>query len=34
MTEGQYAWFAGLFSANGKQFKGIPIVFTDGARWL
>jgi hypothetical protein len=34
MTEGQYAWFAGLFSANGKEFKGIPIVFTDGARWL
>jgi hypothetical protein len=33
-TEGQYAWFAGLCSANRKEFKGIPIVFTDGAQWL
>ena len=29
MNDGQYAWFAGLSSANRKDFNGIPIVFTD-----
>jgi hypothetical protein len=29
MNDGQYAWYANLCSANRKDFRGIPIVFTD-----
>jgi hypothetical protein len=29
MNDGQYAWCANLCSANRKDFKGIPIAFTD-----
>lgn len=29
MNDGQYAWFAELSRANKRDFKGVPIFFTD-----